>query len=114
MLDAERAIVWIHGDVKSPPFSTHARKKVGSLLRVLQLGGKLQMPIARPLPIIGPRCYELRINDVNVTWRIIYRVDRTAVLILDVFKKKTEALPFTTIETCVARIQWYDAQEDQQ
>jgi phage-related protein len=31
------------------------------------------MPHSRPMPDIGERCHELRIVDVDATWRIIYR-----------------------------------------
>lgn len=33
------------------------------------------MPHSRPMPGIGSRCHELRIVDVNATWRMVYRVD---------------------------------------
>jgi phage-related protein len=37
---------------------------------------------------VGARCHELRINDVDNTWRIIYRIDVDAIVIFDVFPKK--------------------------
>ena len=40
------------------------------------------------MPSIGARCHELRIPDDKVTWRIIYRIDDDAIVILDVFRKK--------------------------
>jgi hypothetical protein len=27
------------------------------------------------MPVIGTRCHELRVQDENRTWRIVYRVD---------------------------------------
>ncbi len=39
------------------------------LLRDLQEGESLGMPHSRPMPGIGPRCHELRVNDENKTWR---------------------------------------------
>jgi phage-related protein len=57
------------------------------------------------MPTIGARCHELRIVDKNVTWRIVYRVDADAIVILEVFAKKTAKV---VIETCRRRIKEYD------
>ncbi|HRI46403.1 MAG TPA: type II toxin-antitoxin system RelE/ParE family toxin [Ignavibacteriaceae bacterium] len=58
------------------------------------------MPQSRPIPSIGPRCHELRINDKSSTWRIIYRIDEDAIIILEVFNKKTEQTPKHVIAIC--------------
>ena len=60
------------------------------------------------MPVIGARCLELRINDEGGTFRIIYRADTDAVVILDVVKKKTEHTPQSVIETCRRRLRDYD------
>ena len=83
--------------------------ETGYLLRLLPAGDSLSMPQSRPMPSIGTRCHELRINDKNSTWRIVYRVDEDAILILDVFQKKTSATPKSVIGTCKQRIKQYDA-----
>ena len=57
---------------------------------------------------IGSRCHELRINDENSTWRIVYRLDQDAVVILEVFSKKTAQTPATVIENCKRRLREYD------
>jgi phage-related protein len=103
-----KPLVWLHGAVKSPPFGTAARIDAGYLLRLLQRGEKLGMPHSRPMPSIGTHCHELRINDERCTWRIIYRLDADAVLILEVFEKKTGKTPKSVIQACVARIKAYD------
>ncbi len=74
----------------------------------LQQGDRLSMPNSRPMPPIGPRCHELRINDVDQTWRIIYRTDPDAIVILEVFSKKTNQTPKKVIDTCKKRIRDYD------
>lgn len=84
---SDKDVVWLHGDVKSPPFSVEARIEAGYLLRLLQQGKKLSLPQSRPMPSIGRRCYELRINDENGIWRIVYRIDTDAIVILEVFEK---------------------------
>jgi phage-related protein len=58
---------------------------------------------------IGPRCHELRINDENVIWRIIYRVDPDAIIIVEVFKKKTNKTPKHVIDVCKRRLKDYDS-----
>ena len=59
----DKPLVWLHGEVKSPPFSRPARLEAGFLLRKLQRGDMLSMPHARPMPSIGPQCHELRVHD---------------------------------------------------
>ena len=108
MPDADKPLVWLHGEVKTPPFSTEARIEAGTLLRRLQRGERLSMPASRPMPIIGRRCHELRIVDADQTWRIIYRTDADAVIIADVFSKKTATMPTTVIEVSRTRLRLYD------
>ena len=108
MRPAERPLVWLHGEVKSPPFSREARIEAGYLLRRLQQGVLLGLPQARPMPSVGPRCHELRIDDAGVTWRIIYRVDPDAIIIADVFSKKTTRTPSEVISRCKRRLRSYD------
>jgi phage-related protein len=45
------------------------------------------------MPTIGARCHELRVQDRNLTWRIMYRVDSDAIVLLEVFEKKTPQTP---------------------
>src|SRR3972149_10757687 len=104
MTATDRPLVWLRGEVNTPPFSPAARLEAGFLLRRLQQGELLGMPRSRPMPAIGPRCHELRIKDAGVTWRIIYRVDPDAIVILEVFSKKTPRTPEAVIVTLPARL----------
>lgn len=104
----DKPLVWLHGEIKTPPLSSRGRIEAGSLLRRLQMGEKLSLPYSRPMPSIGKRCHELRIDDENKTWRIVYRIDIDAILILEVFDKKTQRTPKNVIENCKQRIQLYD------
>lgn len=108
MSPTHKPLVWLHGEIKTPPFATDARLEAGLLLRRLQAGEALAMPHSRPMPGIGPRCHELRIVDANSTWRITYRIDPDAIVILEVFAKKTPTTPQTVIETCRKRLKEYD------
>lgn len=103
-----KPLLWLHGEVKTPPFSQIARIEAGFLLRKLQQGENLSLPHSRPMPSIGPRCHELRINDRSATWRIMYRVDPDAIVILEVFNKTTAKTPLTVIDTCKRRLRMYD------
>lgn len=78
------------------------------MLRLLQKGERLSLPQSRPMPSIGKRCHELRVNDRNSTWRIIYRIDTDALVILEVFQKKTSTTPKLIIDICKNRIKDYD------
>ena len=104
----DKPLVWLHGEIRTPPLSKQARIEAGFLLRLLQKGELLSLPHSRPMPAIGIRCHELRVNDKGKTWRIIYRTDSDAVLILDVFAKKTAKTPKRVIDTCRQRLQEYD------
>ena len=66
------------------------------------------MPHSRPMPALGRRCHELRINDAGATWRTIYRTDQDAIVILEVFDKKTNQTPKQVIDTCQLRIRAYE------
>lgn len=45
--------------------------------------------------MIGVRCHELRIQDENRTWRIMYRVDANGIVLTEVFAKTSQATPAT-------------------
>ena len=88
---------------QDPPFSKTARIETGFLLIRLQQGEKLSMPQSRPMPSIAASCHELRVNDEGRTWRLMYRLDADAILILAVFAKKTEKTPDEIIRICRKR-----------
>ena len=108
MSETDKPLVWLHGEVKTPPFSQEARIEAGVLLRRLQQGENLGLPHSRPMPSIGVHCHELRIRDVDKSWRIIYRIDEDAILILEVFNKTARATPISVIDTCQKRLSKYD------
>jgi phage-related protein len=108
MAPRDKPLVWLRGEIKTPPFSAAARVEAGILLRRLQQGESIGMPHARSMPAIGVRCHELRIRDENRTWRIVYRVDADAVIIGDVFAKTTRTTPAAVIANCKRRFRAYD------
>jgi hypothetical protein len=66
-------------------FTEEGRKEAGDLLRLFQEGEMVGMPHAELLPIVGPRCGALRVRDGHHNWRIMYRVDPDAILVLEVY-----------------------------
>jgi phage-related protein len=103
-----KPLIWMAGEIKTPPFSAAARIEAGTLLRRLQLGENIGLPHVRPMPSIGRRCHELRIRDEEQNWRIIYRIDEDAIVIVEVFAKKSSATPKRAIDTCRVRLKAYD------
>lgn len=67
-------------------------KKTGSrvVAATVAAGREHRMPHSPPMPSIGHRCHELRVNDQGSTWRIVYQIDTDAVVIVEVFKKYDE------------------------
>ncbi|MCH7980777.1 MAG: type II toxin-antitoxin system RelE/ParE family toxin [Proteobacteria bacterium] len=108
MSPKDKPLVWMHGEVKTPPFSKLARLQAGFLLRQLQKGEKVSLPHSRPMPSMGRRCHELRIPDVDISWRVVYRIDSDAIVIAEVFSKKTGKTPKSVIDRCKARLRDYD------
>ena len=108
MSPKDKPLVWMHGEVKSPPFSKLARLQAGFLLRRLQRGEKIGLPHSRPMPSVGKRCHELRVPDESASWRVMYRIDSDAIIVAEVFSKKTGKTPKKIIDTCKARLRDYD------
>ena len=107
-MNEDKPLVWLHGEIKTPPLSYEARIEAGFLLRRLQRGESLGLPHSRPMKTIGPHCHELRIKDENVHWRIVYRTDPDAIIIAAVFAKKTATTPVSVIDVCKRRLHGYD------
>ena len=108
MAPTDKPLVWLHGEVRTPPLFPAARVEAGVLLRRLQRGESLTLPHSRPMPSIARRCHELRIQDEDRTWRVMYRVDPDAIVILEVFAKKTAQTPQAVIQACRRRLKQYD------
>ncbi len=102
-----KRLVWLHGEVKTPPFSPPARVEAGYLLRLLQEGEFLGLPKSRPMPVIGANCHELRVKDESVTWRIFYGLTSDAVVVLEVAEKKTRTTPRHVLDNAKRRWKQY-------
>ncbi|MGZ5429454.1 MAG: type II toxin-antitoxin system RelE/ParE family toxin [Thermoanaerobaculia bacterium] len=65
------------------------------------------MPASRPMPEIESGCHELRVKDGFHAWRIVYVVERDAILILEVFGKGSKKTPKEVKEVCRKRVREY-------
>lgn len=108
-MNVDKELMILHGEIKTPPMSREARLEAGYLIRKLQQGETLSLPHSRPMPDIGRHCHELRIQDEKVTWRIVYRNDSDAIIVLEVFAKKTNKTPKKVMNVCQKRLRHYDS-----
>ena len=104
----QKPVFWLSGRVKSPPFSDKARAETGRLLRRVQRGESIGMPASRPMPGVAPRCHELRVRDVRHDWRVVYRIDDDAILVVAVFPKTTPRTPKMVVSAVRSRLDSYD------
>jgi phage-related protein len=109
MSQADKPLVWMEGEIKTPPFSGEARIEAGMLLRRLQKGENIGLPHSRPMPDIGPRCHEPRIRDETKNWRIFYHNSPDALGILEVHNKTTQKTPQAVLENCKRRLKIYES-----
>ena len=108
MSPKDKVLVWLKTEIKTPPFSKEARIEAGYLLRLLQQGHNLSMPQSKKISDLCSRCYMLRIKDKDTWYRIIYRIDPDAIVLLHVFEKKSNKISKSVLETCKQRIKQYD------
>jgi len=111
MSPKDKPLAWLHGEIRTPPFSKKARLEAGYLLRLLQRGEAIGMPHSRPMTTIGARCHELRVQDGQQTWRVAYRIDEDAIVLIEVFSKKTGRTPKNVVDRCKKRLKDYDGEE---
>ena len=71
------------------------------------------MPHSRPMPSIGARWHELRVNDRGRTWRIFYRLDPDSVVIAAVAEKKARKTPKSLLGLCRRRPAQYDQDQEE-
>ena len=109
MAQVRKRLRWFQAGIKTPPFTKEGMLVAGTLLRLLQEGEILGMPHSRSMPSIGRRCGELRFRDEEHNWRILYRIDDDAILVIDVFPKKTQRTPNAILARCKKRLAEYDA-----
>lgn len=110
MSPADKPLRWMVGTLQTPPVGREARVEAGVLLRRLQRGEMPGMPRSRPMRGMGPRVHELRVDDRETrrSWRILYRIDPEAILVVHWFEKRAQATPRRVIDLCRKRLEEYD------
>jgi len=104
-----KPLVWLQTQIKTPPLSRNARVELGYYLRLVQQGVIPGMPHSRSMKNIGRACSELRVRDAGVNWRLVYRVDQDAIVVVGLFVKMSRAATDRIIEVCRKRLSQYDA-----
>lgn len=110
MRAADKPLRWMTDVLRTPPLGSDARIECGVLLRRLQRGEALEMPLSRPMPTLGSRVHELRVEDrvTRRSWRVLYRIDPDAILVVHWFAKTTSSTPQRALELCRKRLAEYD------
>ena len=110
MTSLDKPLRWMLETLQTPPVGRGTRVAAGVLLRRLQRGESVGMPDSRPMPSIGRRVHELRVDDreARKTWRIVYRIDHDAILVVHWFEKKSRTTAKRVIELCKKRLGDYD------
>ncbi len=105
-----KELIWWQVDRPStPPLGKVARRRAGFLLRLLQLGElPLKEPHVKRMRDLGRGVYELRIPDAGDRWRLIFRIDDDAIVVVEVFKKKTGKTPNRYKNAARQRLRLYD------
>lgn len=92
-----------------------ARRTAGYLLRRLQRNHELGDHQFKPMPSIGKHCYELRFDDdaERKSWRVIYRIDKDAIVVVHRFEKTTTKTPKKDRDLAIQRLKEYDNEQKQ-
>ena len=93
---------------KNTPFLKSCTTRSWVVVKEVTARGQDSLPQSRPMPTVGKQCHELRINDEDLTWRILYKLDSDAIVILEVFDKKTAKTPKQVIEVSKNRLRNYN------
>jgi phage-related protein len=86
-------------------FPKDARIRLGRGIYLLQMGERIAMPNSRPMPVVAPGVYELRLKGEDGIFRVFYyTASPQGVLVFHAFVKKTQRTPRLEIE--LARKRW--------
>ena len=86
---------WLH------ELSQFDRKTIGDDIKTVQYGWPLGMPLVRKLKT---QLWEVRIQLVSRTARVIFTVDDGTMVLLHGFVKKSQATPLDDLALAVARL----------
>lgn len=105
-----KPLVWLHGKIKTPPLSPKCESYPwDTIFAWFSWGVTSGMPHARLMKSMGKRCFELRVKDAGVNWRLVYRLDEDAIVVVGLFSKTSRATADRIVEVCRKRLSHYDA-----
>ena len=106
MPPTDKLIVWLCDSPQSPPLSEDARKEAEWLLRQLQHG----ITPTESKKVKNTDFHRLRFedDDHSTSWRIYYRVDDDAIVIIDFCVKKTQKITKHVMSRLGNRLKTYD------
>jgi phage-related protein len=86
-------------------FPKPARRALGEAILDLQYGGRLEMPLSRPMPTVAPGAHELRVKDAAGIYRAFYVLKSArGVLVFHAFEKRTGKTPYHEINLGCKRL----------
>lgn len=81
------------------------RKRIGSAIWDLQLGRRIGMPLARPMPSVASGAGELRLHDESAQYRVLYCIrPGLGVAVLSAFAKRTNRIPMRELRLARHRL----------
>lgn len=83
---SDKHIFWLHGEIKTPPFGTESRLKAGLFDASFAKRRAVRDARFQTDAVDWQNCHELRINDTNKIWHIVYCIEVDAIVILPVFR----------------------------
>ena len=85
--------------------SQSIRRQIGEVLRDLQKGVTLGMPLSRPMPVVAPGVCEPRVRDEGSTVRVFYFAGTSdSILVFHGFQKKSQKTPAREIDLARRRL----------
>lgn len=83
-----KALAFLRGE------EPEVRKEIGEVLRDLQKGISLGLPLSRPMPDVASGAHELRVRSKTTAIRVFYVVKPAeAIVVFHAFQKKTQRTP---------------------
>lgn len=107
MSPTDKPVVWLCDKPESPPLSSSAQDEAGWLIRQLQQG-ETNLPESKKVKTTSFFRIRFEDDEKNTSWRIYYRVDEDAVIVIDICAKNTQQIPKHVMARLIKRLKAYD------
>ena len=78
---------------------------MGYLLKKVQRGHRLPQSVCRPMRRVGKDCFELIVRTKHTSWRVIYRDDSDAVIVLAIYSLGQGRTSKRVVDTAKRRLE---------